>query len=167
MRPEASPPHQSRQRITAAQDQPPIPRCPPLPEAASTPQPAAFPPLIPRNRDSESSHRNPAANAREIFKALSEDAALAWCKYLGLKRGENKKDKLKVLGKWFEQRPTLGGIYRVTPERDCPCTGCVPTAETVTQTMEDELFSKKMGGEHGVVRPAHRGVPPTQEGAPP
>jgi len=61
MRPEASPPHQSRPRITAAQDQPPIPRCSPLPTAASTLQPAAFPPLIPRNRDSVSSHRNPAA----------------------------------------------------------------------------------------------------------
>jgi hypothetical protein len=106
-------------------------------------------------------------NAKEIFKALSEDAALAWCKYLGLKRGENKKDKLKVLGEWFEQRPTLGGIYRVTPERDCPCTGCVPTAETVTQTMEDELFREKKGGEHEVVRPPHRGVPPSQEVAPP
>ena len=61
MRPEASPPHQSRPRITAAYDQPPIPRCSPLPTAASTPQPATLPPLNPPNRDYVLSHRNPAA----------------------------------------------------------------------------------------------------------
>ena len=68
MRPQASPPHHFRPRITAAQDQPPIPRCPPLPKAASSPQPAAFPPLIPRNRDFVSSHRNPDAPPPRWYK---------------------------------------------------------------------------------------------------
>ena len=94
-------------------------------------------------------------NAAQKFKPLSDDAALAWCRYLGLRRGD-KNEKLEVLGQWFEQRPALGKIYRVTPERGCPCTDCVPTAEGVTQDMQDSLFSKKVGGDHELVRPPHR-----------
>ena len=94
-------------------------------------------------------------NAAQKFKPLSDDAALAWCRYLGLRRGD-KNEKLEVLGQWFEQRPALGKIYRVTPERGCPCTDCVPTAEWVTQDMQDSLFSKKVGGDHELVRPPHR-----------
>ena len=77
-------------------DQPPISRCPPLPTAASTPQPAAFPPLIPRNRDSVSSHGNPAAPPPR------------WYKCTGPSKGKNYRSNKS-------QTPRRGPVHRVSP----------------------------------------------------
>ena len=94
------------------------------------------------------------------FRDLPADGALAWCKYLGLRRGEFKRDRLQVLVTWFEQRPDLGPIYRVAPETACPCldclyTGILPTGEAVTLETANTIFNRKLGGGHAVIRPQH------------
>ena len=90
------------------------------------------------------------------FRDLPSDAALAWCKYLGLQRGEDKAARYKVLVEWFKQRPGLGQIYRVTPETACPCLDCLHTGEGLSLDMADTVFNKKVGGGHEGVRPPHR-----------
>ena len=58
MRPEATPPHQSRPRITATHPPSPIPPCFFTHKVASCPRPARISQLAARNRVSVSSHRN-------------------------------------------------------------------------------------------------------------